>query len=319
MKRKRHETAEIEQGGKRKRGPLTGHPLFAAVLGLWGAGLGGLVTLVLPRALVLEACARIGLAQLGEKAPFVLAAIAALVLGGALFAIASGIAQSAGKARKRKSTPSIAAMAVRHVRTIDPVSELGSASLDEPVETMPFAGLKPVFVDEDDAEAEADDAPPPPTPLELDLAEFGALPGRNAVWVEGPAPLVPEAADEIAPEPEPEPEIEAVAVVAPVELAATPVRMPPPVSPSAIERLRSVPTSELSLVQMVERFAAALHEHQSAPPGRAGDHADQARRDAALAEALKALAAFSPDGDDTPQGEPLRAALSRLQELRGAA
>jgi hypothetical protein len=323
MKRKRHETAQTEQDGKRRRGPLTRHPLFAAVLGLWGAALGGLVTLVLPRALVLEACAEIGLARLDATAPFVLAAIAALVLGGALYAIASRVAQAARKARRRKPAASLAAMAVQQVRTIDPVKDLGIASLDEPVETMPFAGLKPVLADEDtDADAPfCATQPSPPAPLELDLAEFGALPGRNAVWVEGPEPLVPETAAEAAPKPEPElePDIAPVAVAAPVELAAAPRRVPPPVSPSAIERLRSVPTSELSLVQMVERFAAALHEHQSAPPGHAGRHADQARRDAALAEALKALTAFSPDSDDAPQGDPLRAALSRLQELRGAA
>ena len=88
---------------------------------------------------------------------------------------------------------------------------------------------------------------------------------------------------------------------------------------AAVSLLRSVPTSELSLVQMVERFAAALHEHQSAAPGQGPQRADQAGREAALAEALKALAAFSPDENPTARGEPLRAALTRLQELRGAA
>jgi hypothetical protein len=90
---------------------------------------------------------------------------------------------------------------------------------------------------------------------------------------------------------------------------------PRPVSPSAIERLRAVPPSELSLVQMVERFAAALHEHQSTPAGSTG----LAARDAALAEALKALAVLSRDSEAQTQSEPVRAALGRLQELRGAA
>jgi hypothetical protein len=310
MKRWRQNEAHKTAGQTRMRRPLASHPLFAMVLGLWGAALGGLVTLVLPRELVLVAAANAGLAQLGAKAPFVLAAIMALVTGGAMFAIASAIAQATGKARARGSTPSLAAVAVRHVQTIDPASELGSASLDDPVETMPFSGRRPDTDNEASVKAEP---AAPAAPLALDLAEFAALPGRNAVWVEEPAAPVaasePVAEAEMAPLPAtgsaPEP------VAGPVAVPAA----PRPVSPSAIERLRAVPTSELSLVQMVERFAAALHEHQSAPPGRA----DQAGRDAALAEALKALAAFSQNDDTVPQSEPLRAALSRLQELRGAA
>ena len=165
-----------------------------------------------------------------------------------------------------------------------------------------------------------------PPPLELDLEEFGALPGRNAVWVEAesilgasPAPEAPAFAPALTlPVDEAElPETPAEAAPEPVLQAVAPA--PRPLSPSAIERLRAVPTSELSLVQMVERFAAALHEHQSAAPGQGPQRADQAGREAALAEALKALAAFSPDESSSAQGEPLRAALTRLQELRGAA
>jgi hypothetical protein len=195
----------------------------------------------------------------------------------------------------RKDTPSIAAMAVRHVRTIDPASELGSASLDAPVENMPFAAAAPVAEPAPAVIAEA------PAPVELDLADFAALPGRNAVWVEAPAA----AAAEPEPAPAPEPVLRAVA--------------PPPVSPSAIERLRAVPPSELSLLQMVERFAAALHEHQSAPVSGSDPRAGMAGRDAALAEALKALATLSRDSEAQTQSEPLRAALGRLQALRGAA
>lgn len=289
---------------KPPRRPLALHPLFGSMLGLWGAALGGLVTLVLPRDLVLVVAARAGLAASGANAPYVLAAIAALVLGGVMFALAGLFTRAAIKSRRPGKAPSLAAKAVRHVRTIDPASELGSSSLDAPVETMPFAGLRPVF--EPEAEAETTALPPP---LELDLEEFGALPGRNAVWVEDRGYIAEAPAPEPAPAPAPAPE--------PVLHALAPA--PRPLAPSAIEHLRAVPTSELSLVQMVERFAAALHEHQSAPPGSSTLRADQAGRDAALAEALKALAAFSPDEGTTARGEPLRAALTRLQELRGAA
>lgn len=300
MRRGPKNKAKDSTGRKPQRRPLALHPLFGMVLGLWGAALGGLATLVLPRDLVLVVAAKAGLAASGANAPYVLAAVAALVLGGVMFALAGLFTRAAIRSRRPGNTPSLAAKAVRHVQTIDPASELGSSSLDEPVEAMPFAGLRPVF--ETGAGAETTELAPP---LELDLEEFGALPGRNAVWVENRSLIA-----------EP-PEPESVPAPEPALHALTPA--PRPVSPSAIEHLRAMPTSELSLVQMVERFAAALHEHQSAPPGTSTLRADQAGRDAALAEALKALAAFSPDEGTTARGEPLRAALARLQELRGAA
>lgn len=161
--------------------------------------------------------------------------------------------------------------------------------------------------------ASCEAAPTPPTerpaepsaqrPRELDLGQFGALPGRNAVWVEEPAPVQ---------QPEPTP---------------ITTRRAAPMPASALEKLRQTPPEELSLVEMVERFAAALHDHQNkqrtvaATPGR----------DAALAEALKALSLFTERGFDREEpraaGESqisqtereLRDALARLQDLRGAA
>ena len=166
-------------------------------------------------------------------------------------------------------------------------------------------------------------SPPPPAPTEtveptepeppvqeqseapraLDLGEFAELPGRNAVWVEE------EAVEETGPS------VEA-----------------PSASPSsALERLRQKNPEELSLVEMVERFAGALHEHQAAEAKRPTRQAPG--RDAALAEALKALTLFTQNGFD--QAEPgngtsasdqigetereLRNALARLQTLSGAA
>lgn len=337
MRRGRQNKAQDDSRGTRKRRPLVAHPLFAAVLGIWGAALGGLVTLVLPRALVLQAAADAGLAQLGTKGPFVFAALVATLLGGVLFALAGVASRAKARSLRVADHPSLAAKAMRHVRTIDPASDLGSSRLDDPVETMPFARPEPevapvagdlASVDEDfdadwpgdetGADAEAVTAPlaeptEPAPPLELDLAQFAALPGRNAVWVEEPL------AAESVPAPETEAETEAGAEPASEPAPAAPAWTPRPLAPSAIESLRAVPTSELSLVQMVERFAAALHEHQSAPPARSGSHDNQAGRDAALAEALKALAALTPAPDSGAQGEPLRAALTRLQELRGAA
>jgi len=314
MKRGHHSKAENQRRGRgtrRSRPTVRAHALFVPILAVWGALLGGLVTLVLPAGAVLAAAANIGLGGLDEMSRFILAGLAALVMGSVMMLIGRLLAS---KAEVRIDTPSIASMVVRQVRTIDPASELGSASIDAPVETTPFAVAEPQrepvakLAPQPEPVVLAEvPVPAPACPQELDLAQFAALAGRNAVWVEEPvaaaAPslVVPEPAPPPAPPPEPATIMHRAA--------------PRPVSPSAIERLRAVPPSELSLVQMVERFAAALHEHQSTPAGSTG----LAARDAALAEALKALALLSRDSEAQTQSEPVRAALGRLQELRGAA
>ncbi|MBI1403249.1 MAG: hypothetical protein GC147_08555 [Porphyrobacter sp.] len=284
MTRGRRKKAQVREG-RQPRPRLAAQGFFAPVLGIWGAALGAAVILVLPQASATALAAAAGLGGLGGFAPQLLALLAALVLGGAMFALARIAAR---RVRPAVDAPSLAAVAMRRVRTIDPATELGSQRLDDPVETPPFA----VPADEPGED--------PPAPRSLDLEEFGALPGRNAVWVEEPAV----AAQDAAPAPAPADE-------------TAPAR-PRPSRPSAIERLRAVPPSELSLIQMVERFAAAVHEHQAAA-ARGERRPDPAGREAALAEALKALATLSGEMREEADDEPLRKALARLQELRGAA
>lgn len=290
MKWGRQDETEHSEGARTRpsRKPLRSHPLFTPVLTIWGGLLGGLVTLVLPADLVLTAAAQLGLGGLDEVSRYVLAALAALAVGAIMLVVGKTLA---------------AVTTMRRVRPIDPASELGSSSLDAPVETMPFAVAEAQH--EPVAKLAEASAPAAPIPQELDLAQFAALPGRNAVWVEEPVTAAAPTKADV--DPEPEPATEQAPVMHPVA--------PRPARPSAIERLRAVPTSELSLVQLVERFAAALHEHQAAP----ADHAGLATRDAALADALKALAALSRESEAQIQSEPVRAAISRLQELRGAA
>ncbi|MBU2588017.1 MAG: hypothetical protein KJ872_07890 [Alphaproteobacteria bacterium] len=241
---------------------------------------------------------------LGQRAQIVLAIGGALLLGGALFMIASRASRAE---RGGADAPSLVARAASHVRAIDPKHELGSASLDEPLEAMPFA--PPVLVE--DAEVPTSDLPPPRA---LDLAEFAQLPGRNAVWVEEPPALIADDASTLAPHVETEP-----VQPSPKSEAATPPS--PAASPgtAALTRLRAMPVQELSVIQMVERFAGALHEHRTTAPGTAGSRHDIAAREAALAEAMKALAALSGERGAAPEGEPLRDAIARLQGLRGAA
>lgn len=141
-------------------------------------------------------------------------------------------------------------------------------------------------------------------PRALDLSEFASLPERNGVWVE---------------------ENSAKTVLSPEPADATVTKNPE----NALEKLRQKPAENLSLVEMVERFAGALHEHQTQERARAVH--GEATREAALAQALKALSLFTERGFD--QGtrarsndnvigqteEELRSALARLQDLRGAA
>lgn len=177
------------------------------------------------------------------------------------------------------------------------------------------------------APSELDTTAPAPTeeldrPLELDLAEFAQLPGRNAVWVEEES-IETSAPLELSPELEVQPDAQP-------ETSPAPVPAPPPAS--ALEKLRQTPTDKLSLVEMVERFAGALHEHQESE--RAQTERENGGRDAALAEALKALTLFTesgfnraePDADQAPSTaglekteQELREALAKLQTLQGAA
>lgn len=150
-------------------------------------------------------------------------------------------------------------------------------------------------------------------PKALDLAEFAEMPGRNAVWVEEEASLDENSA----------PSKESKAPVGATRPKALPA--------SALEKLRETAPDDLSMVQMVERFAGALHQYQDSERARQPHAAPL--RDAALAEALKALTLFTERGFDqsaervesdnlaqlSETERDLREALGKLQSLRGAA
>ncbi len=296
----------------RTAGSLVAHRAFAPILGLWGTMLAGLTIMVLPAALIEQALRGTMIGASGLPVQPIAAAIAALLLGGGLFAIA---AVASHRARRGAVEPSVAK---RSVRPLDPVRDLGSNSLDDPIEATPFA--TPAWRDAEEADFEAD---PLIVPRELELAEFAELPGRNAVWVEDVAEPVAQHAPEPAPEPLPvaEPVAEPVADEPVTDIPVTALRQTAPLpdpGTAALARLRAQPTSELSMAEMVERFAGALHEHRTSPPTRALTAADLAAREAALAEALKALAALSGESTGDAAKEPLRAALAQLQTPRKA-
>lgn len=338
-RRKKLEEQRSDAPRKAKRSLLS-HPALAVVLGLWGAALGGAVVLMLPPPVIGTIVGE------GDGARLLAAGIAALVLG-AICALA-GLAL-VHRARTPAAQVSPSERTTARYRTIDPARDLGSESFDAPLETTPFAGLGealsegagepdseplPIFqperteraegpygrwlrsmkladpvrdhaFDPDQTPAESPAEAAADEPVALDLAQFAALPGRNAVWVD----------DTPEPTPAPAPAVENTPDITPMA-PASPSPLP---MPSAIAKLRAVPPSELSLVQMVERFAVALHEQQE--PGSTGARRLPAQREAALAEALRQLAQLT---GDKQQGEridddDLHAALRRLQQLRGAA
>lgn len=306
--------ASLHKSRPRQRQLLAAHRVFAPALGIWGAALAGLPIMVLPSRLVADSSRGTGLGLLGNLGQPVMAMLCAVVLGGTVFMIANLMNH---QARRHAGAPSIASLAARRVHTINPQRDLGSDSLDEPVKAVPIvaAALRHQAAATRAAVAPVADMPPPRA---LDLAEFAQLPGRNGVWVED-LPAQAEAAT-----PPPAPTATSTPAPAPV-IASQPLRLAPeparraaaPVHPSAaaLERLRAVPTQELSIVQMVERFAAALHDHREAAPGTVAAARDIAGREAALAQALRALAALSGE----PASGPVSAPVSALQGRRGAA
>ncbi|TRD11217.1 hypothetical protein FGU71_04685 [Erythrobacter insulae] len=356
---------------RKHKSPISSMRGFVPATALWGAVLGALSVLVLPTAIILRIAMASGLSGLGSNAAFVIAGIAALIAGGLAMVAASGFKR--WQLRDRNFDPA-STSAQDGIEPINPIAELGSDSLDAPIEIEPFsiseipeldaelneefeqdwataeAGASkdqwesPLLLDGGQVSDAADESmdesfagSDPDTsrfdgqhdrdetkPVELDLAAFAETPGRSGVWIE--EPVEPALADEVVAH-----EIDEQAHFAePEKPAALSARIAPS-APSALEQLRQAPIGELSMVHMVERFAAALHDHQNAERQRPGSR-HSAHADAALAEALKALSLFTDEGfdDDAPASEhssdalrnstrDLRDALAKLQTLRGAA
>jgi hypothetical protein len=120
--------------------------------------------------------------------------------------------------------------------------------------------------------AEKEETPPQDRPRDISLTEFGQMAGRNGAYVEEPPSELPGA---------------------------------------AMKKLRTADTAELSLLAMVERFAAALHQRQASE--EVAPRARDADRDTALAEALRGLALFTEAGFDEQR------ALAPVQHAQGHA
>jgi hypothetical protein len=284
--RSKAKSAGQTSGGSSRRpaAPLSGHPLFAPLIGMWGLALGAGCVLVLPGAIIQLVAAPILPSFAAEWARPTLATTAAAFMGLMCYAGAQLVS-------RRHRAPG----AVQAVQPIDPARELGSDSFDSPLADLEFLNdAEWEEADEDWFPDGSNDEPldwsPEAAERELTLEEFGALPGRNAVWVEEPqAP----SSDTVIPD--------------------------KPAVPAAIAKLRAVPPAELSLCEMVERFAAALQEYHTAQE-HAPEEQDREQREAVLNEALKALATVTHRGlAEMRPSEGVTAPVAAPDHLRGAA
>ncbi|MBD2843035.1 hypothetical protein [Erythrobacter rubeus] len=337
---------------RREKQTVASHAAFVPMLAVWGALVSALSVLVVPSGLLMQSVADIGLGALQSLPPLAIAALAACV--GAI--LAAGFAAAVKRQIAQQPNPASVQPFNAQVEPIDPMSELGSAALDEPLALEDHMAIEPegsgFELDEpavlepaellanapepagehfEDTENTVDHLEAREAPREMSLAEFAELPGRNAVWVqeeaeeepsvaEPPPAVVEEAAEEESSLAEPDP----VAVNESAEAERVAVKEPARVGPqAAISKLRGIATDDLSLIQMVERVAAALHERQ-----QTGARTAPNRREEALAEALKALTVLSGGRTAMVSAETgglqdsaleLRTALAKLQELRGAA
>ncbi|MEL6737446.1 MAG: hypothetical protein AAFO28_00835, partial [Pseudomonadota bacterium] len=339
---------------------------------IWGAALAGMSVLMLSRVMIARISMVAGLGALGAGAAYLYAAMAALI--GALVALAVGVAIQRMAKRSRSAKRSVGKRSVaenigRHMGPIDPASELGSESLDAPIDEMPFSSASGDVAAEEVSPEEADSPQDNDIPAELYDTSAADHSPVEVEDVPGPSQNAETQADpEIAPENaalnDDEPDaldlgaFDALDEADPVALEAAvedvPAHEPAPKRPTTgIEKLRQSSPEDLSLVQLVERFAAALHDIQDRAPGAVAAGtipSGNTERERALAEALKALALFSDRGfaqveteaSAQPKGLPgrlgaafggqadgaaaiseteqqLRDALAKLQNLRGAA
>ncbi|MEL7317019.1 MAG: hypothetical protein AAFN04_00100 [Pseudomonadota bacterium] len=328
-------------------------PRFTLILTVWGAALLGLSVLALSSVDIARANMILGLGALGHAAKFLYAAIAAVIGAAGAFAVAWALVRFFGQSSSRGP---VAALAGQRVRPIDR-DELGSESLDAPIEDTRFIAdevedsAAPIDEPSEDEEtASEEEVLDLESFAEFDETEEGALEEPlDEAWIEPEDTQDDIAVEQAAEEDEPvvpsapglnidafrdildeeNRKAKALEDEARAKSAAAVTSIAPPAS--GIEKLRQVPPQDLSLIQLVERFAAALHDAQDRSPHELISEnlaRETASREHALAEALKALDVFTDGGHRHEDAETasiseterdLQDALVKLQSLRGAA
>lgn len=313
----RSKGTEIKSRRKNTK-PISAHPVFVPTLAVWGAAVGGLGVYVLPQGLT---------ARIAQLSPVTIAdGLAHIAVAGIAAAIGAACMLLVAMAARRAAVGGSDEGTDDDVYTIDPAEELGSDSLDAPIKEDEIEfdeGYNPDAFNDFESEW-----------VESDGEEVGDEPVEDA-REDRPEPAL---ADEPVETGRPDTrEIETIQ-----KLNGDLVRMEDELDSiardfpagdgigdaskpgTAIEKLRAVPPQELSLVQMVERLAVAIHHRKMQG---VKDHSIP-QRDAQLAETLKALGRFTEDGFDnqapaTAKGDAaeheVRDALSKLRDVRGAA
>ncbi len=123
---------------KSRKASIATHGLFLPILTFWGAALLGLAVVVLPEPMIGRMIALSNGAIDSGVARIVFAGIAAL-LGGA-FAFVVGGAWRSKVLSEDNGRPITSVVNARRISPIDPANDLGSDSLDSPLEGMPFGG-----------------------------------------------------------------------------------------------------------------------------------------------------------------------------------
>ena len=266
------------------------------VLAVWGAAVPGFAVLALSSVDIARVSMFLGLGALGWAAKLVYATLAALVGGLAMFAAGTVLAKFHAP---RSSECFFASLGDESVRPIDPTADLGSDSLDAPLEAMPFS--RPERQEEPSAVDAYLNGETTPDAIKHESSETSDQPQTSDVEADnkfeddsldlGAFERILDDEPESGPAVVNGPDLKARSSFAAISASQQPA--------SGIEKLRAVPPEELSLVQLVERFAAALHDAQDAAPqdftGSRAAHGD-AERERALATALKALELFNTEG-----------------------
>lgn len=311
----------VELKARRKSKPITQQAIFVPSLAIWGAIVGAAMVYVLPYSVVKRLTPQPVFDAIAPNTHSAAMAIAAICGAVGMFVLARLIQRKA-----MADTDEVESDEFEDAEafTIDPSEDLGSDSLDAPLEDETLELEEPVVDDFDDFD---DFAGHDPEWVE-DLREEDQSDPLNdhlASWAKGPQVGSREEDVRVArAEEEPEADCQPVEALDPAspeediveEESAAKEALAVPVE-TAIAKLRAVSPQDLSLVQMVERLAVALHENKASAHSRNPAQA----RDAELAAALKTLSRLTEEGiqtTDAAKGE-MREAISKLQNLRGAA
>lgn len=178
--------------GKAAKAPLSTHPAFPFIVGLWFAALLGIGSMMVPVPVIERLVELTGLASLvPQTAPplgFTARALIALgcTVGGGLAGLL--IARKVGQAHRAQTSPRQDRNQVAARRPISAHDELGADGLDGPGSSEAPRGRRALAVADEEKPSELFDVPPPAgkaLPLSaLDLAEVEALELADAEMLE---------------------------------------------------------------------------------------------------------------------------------------